>query len=331
MPLLNNTAHGRRWYLRSLISLIVAASVSCLGVSLVFLHQTIRAPVNQTEQLLVVTPGTGAKNLAEQLVSEGFAKSGWSVIAWAILSGTSGTFKAGEYLIPENTSPAQILGKVSRGDVHQRKLTIVEGLRFSQLRDRLKKEKALTRTAVQMPEATLANQLSLSAPSLEGAFFPATYFFRLGDSDTGILKRAARKMEKELLHAWDTRAPNLLLKDPYEALIMASIVEKETSQKKEKPLVAGVFIRRLAENMKLQADPTVIYGLGSEFDGNLRRIHLNDKNNTYNTYRNNGLPPTPIALSGRDSIIAAFNPDSGTAIYFVADGEGGHIFNTSLA
>jgi len=329
MPLPNNAAHGRRWYLRSLISLIVAVSVSCLGVSLVFLYQTMRTPVNQTEQLLVVTPGTGAKNLAEQLVSEGFAESGWSVIAWAVLSGTSGTFKSGEYLIPGNTSPAQILGKVSRGDVHQRKLTIVEGLRFSQLRDRLKKEKALTRAAVQMPEEALANQLSLSVPSLEGAFFPATYFFLLGDSDTGILKRAARKMEKELQHAWDMRAPNLLLKDPYEALILASIIQKEAMLESEMPRISGVFHNRLRSKMRLQTDPTVIFGLGPDFKGPLKRSHLK-KDTPYNTYTRGGLPPGPIALPGRAALNAALNPLSTEDLYFMAKGDGSHKFSKTL-
>jgi len=329
MPLPNNAAHGRRWYLRSLISLIVAVSVSCLGVSLVFLYQTMRTPVNQTEQLLVVTPGSGAKNLAEQLVSEGFAESGWSVIAWAVLSGTSGTFKSGEYLIPGNTSPAQILGKVSRGDVHQRKLTIVEGLRFSQLRDRLKKEKALTRAAVQMPEEALANQLSLSVPSLEGAFFPATYFFLLGDSDTGILKRAARKMEKELQHAWDMRAPNLLLKDPYEALILASIIQKEAMLESEMPRISGVFHNRLRSKMRLQTDPTVIFGLGPDFKGPLKRSHLK-KDTPYNTYTRGGLPPGPIALPGRAALNAALNPLSTEDLYFMAKGDGSHKFSKTL-
>ena len=329
MPLPNNAAHGRRWYLRSLISLIVAVSVSCLGVSLVFLYQTMRTPVNPTEQFLVVTPGTGAKNLAEQLVSEGLAKSDWSVIAWAVLSGTSGTFKSGEYLIPENTSPAQILGKISRGEVHQRKLTIVEGLRFSQLRDRLEKEKALTRTAVQMPEATLAAQLSLSAPSLEGAFFPATYFFLLGDSDTSILERAAKKMEKELLHAWDTRAPNLLLKDPYEALIMASIIQKEAMLESEMPRISGVFHNRLRLKMRLQTDPTVIFGLGPDFKGPLKRSHLK-KDTPYNTYTRGGLPPGPIALPGRAALNAVLNPLATEDLYFMAKGDGSHKFSKTL-
>ena len=329
MPIVKIRGHRGRWFLWSFASLLAAVALSFVGVSLLYLYQTIRTPINQSEQFLVVTPGTGTHSLATQLVSEGLAGSRWPVLAWAVLSGTSGTFKSGEFLIPRQTSPAQILGKISRGDVHQRKLTIVEGLRFSQLRDRLKKEKALTRTAVQMPEATLANQLSLSAPSLEGAFFPATYFFRLGDSDTGILKRAARKMEKELLHAWDTRAPNLLLKDPYEALIMASIIQKEAMLESEMPRISGVFHNRLRLKMRLQTDPTVIFGLGPDFKGPLKRSHLK-KDTPYNTYTRGGLPPGPIALPGRAALNAALNPLSTEDLYFMAKGNGSHKFSKTL-
>ena len=146
MPIVKIRGHRGRWFLWSFASLLAAVALSCVGVSLLYLYQTIRTPINQSEQFLVVTPGTGTHSLATQLVSEGLAGSRWPVLAWAVLSGTSGTFKSGEFLIPRQTSPAQILGKISRGDVHQRKLTIVEGLRFSQLRDRLQKEEYLTDT-----------------------------------------------------------------------------------------------------------------------------------------------------------------------------------------
>jgi UPF0755 protein len=175
----------------------------------------------------------------------------------------------------------------------------------------------------------LANQLSLSTPSLEGAFFPATYFFRLGDSDTGILKRAARKMEKELQHAWDTRAPNLLLKDPYEALTLASIIQKEAMLESEMPRISGVFHNRLRLKMRLQTDPTVIFGLGPDFEGPLKRSHLK-KDTPYNTYTRGGLPPGPIALPGRAALNAALNPLSTEDLYFMAKGNGSHKFSKTL-
>ena len=329
MPIVKYVGQGRRWHLWSVASLLAAATLSCVGVSLIFLYQTIRTPLNQTEQFLVVTPGTGAHSLATQLVSEGLAGSRWSVLAWAVLSGTSGTFKSGEYLIPQQTSPAQILGRVSRGDVHQRKLTIVEGLRFSQLKDRIGGEKMLTNTLADITEPALADHLSLNLPSVEGAFFPSTYFFLRGDSDLSVLGRAAKKMREELTRAWDARAADLLLKDPYEALILASIIQKEAMLESEMPRISGVFHNRLRLKMRLQTDPTVIFGLGPDFKGPLKRSHLK-KDTPYNTYTRNGLPPGPIALPGRAALLAAVNPLETEDLYFMAKGDGSHEFSKTL-
>ena len=329
MPIVKYVGQGRRWHLWSVASLLAAATLSCVGVSLIFLYQTIRTPLNQTEQFLVVTPGTGAHSLATQLVSEGLAGSRWPVLAWAVLSGTSGTFKSGEYLIPQQTSPAQILGRVSRGDVHQRKLTIVEGLRFSQLKDRIGGEKMLANTLADIPEPALADHLSLNLPSIEGAFFPSTYFFLRGDSDLSVLDRAAKKMREELTRAWDARAADLLLKDPYEALILASIIQKEAMLESEMPRISGVFHNRLRLKMRLQTDPTVIFGLGPDFKGPLKRSHLK-KDTPYNTYTRNGLPPGPIALPGRAALLAAVNPLETEDLYFMAKGDGSHEFSKTL-
>ena len=329
MPIVKYVGQGRRWHLWSVASLLAAATLSCVGVSLIFLYQTIRTPLNQTEQFLVVTPGTGAHSLATQLVSEGLAGSRWSVLAWAVLSGTSGTFKSGEYLIPQQTSPAQILGRVSRGDVHQRKLTIVEGLRFSQLKDRIGGEKMLTNTLADITEPALADHLSLNLPSVEGAFFPSTYFFLRGDSDLSVLGRAAKKMREELTRAWDARAADLLLKEPYEALILASIIQKEAMLESEMPRISGVFHNRLRLKMRLQTDPTVIFGLGPDFKGPLKRSHLK-KDTPYNTYTRNGLPPGPIALPGRAALLAAVNPLETEDLYFMAKGDGSHEFSKTL-
>lgn len=329
MPIVKYVGQGRRWHLWSVASLLAAATLSCVGVSLIFLYQTIRTPLNQTEQFLVVTPGTGTHSLATQLVSEGLAGSRWPVLAWAVLSGTSGTFKSGEYLIPQKTSPAQILGRVSRGDVHQRKLTIVEGLRFSQLKDRIGGEKMLANTLADIPEPALADHLSLNLPSIEGAFFPSTYFFLRGDSDLSVLDRAAKKMREELTRAWDARAADLLLKDPYEALILASIIQKEAMLESEMPRISGVFHNRLRLKMRLQTDPTVIFGLGPDFKGPLKRSHLK-KDTPYNTYTRNGLPPGPIALPGRAALLAAVNPLETEDLYFMAKGDGSHEFSKTL-
>ena len=329
MPIVKYVGQGRRWHLWSVASLLGAVTLSCVGVSLIFLYQTIRTPLNQAEQFLVVTPGTGTHSLATQLVSEGLAGSRWSVLAWAVLSGTSGTFKSGEYLIPQQTSPAQILGRVSRGDVHQRKLTIVEGLRFSQLKDRIGGEKMLTNTLADITEPALADHLSLNLPSVEGAFFPSTYFFLRGDSDLSVLGRAAKKMREELTRAWDARAADLLLKEPYEALILASIIQKEAMLESEMPRISGVFHNRLRLKMRLQTDPTVIFGLGPDFKGPLKRSHLK-KDTPYNTYTRNGLPPGPIALPGRAALLAAVNPLETEDLYFMAKGDGSHEFSKTL-
>ena len=329
MPIVKIRGHRGRWFLSGFASLLAAVALSCVGVSLLYLYQTIRTPINQSEQFLVVTPGTGTHSLATQLVSEGLAGSRWPVLAWAVLSGTSGTFKSGEFLIPQQTSPAQILGKISRGDVHQRKLTIVEGLRFSQLRDRLQKEKYLTDTLADLSQPDLADHLSLHAPSVEGAFFPSTYFFLRGDSDLDVLSRAATKMREELASAWDARAADLLLKDPYEALILASIIQKEAMLESEMPRISGVFHNRLRLKMRLQTDPTVIFGLGPNFKGPLKRSHLK-KDTPYNTYTRNGLPPGPISLPGRAALLAAVNPLATEDLYFMAKGDGSHEFSRTL-
>ena len=321
---------GVAWYLRAFVTLATAIGVSVLGVCLIFLYQTVRTPVSQVERFLVVTPGMGATELAERLVSQNFAGSEWPIVAWAVLSGTAGSFKSGEYLIPINTSPAQILGKVSRGDVHQRRVTLIEGLRFSQVRERLAKKKKLEPDAARMSEEALLNTLSLEPASLEGRFFPSTYFFTLGDTDTSILKRAAQKMNEELLQAWEQRAPGLLLEEPYEALILASIIQKEAMLTSEMPRISGVFHNRLKIKMRLQTDPTVIFGLGPDFKGPLKRSDLK-KDTAYNTYTRGGLPPGPIALPGRAALLAAVNPMATEAFYFVARGDGSHHFSKTLA
>ena len=323
------TTSNLTWCLRAFAALATAVSISVLGVFLLFLHQTVRTPVNQDERFFVVAPGTGAIELAEQLVSQGLTGSQWSVIAWSILSGTAGSFKSGEYLILPHTSPAQILGMISRGDVHQRRVTLIEGLRFSQLREHLAKNKKLKVNAGEMSEDELLVELSLNPATLEGRFFPSTYFFVLGDTDTSILRRAAQKMDQELTDAWERRDPDLPLNEPYQALILASVIQKEAMLASEMPHISGVFHNRLRLKMRLQTDPTVIFGLGPDFKGPLKRSDLK-KDTPYNTYTRGGLPPGPIALPGRAALLAAINPVATEDLYFVAKGDGSHQFSKTL-
>ena len=320
---------GFSWCVRAFVTLATAIGISSLGVCLIFLYQTVRAPVSQEERFLVVTPGMGATELAGRLVSEGFADSEWPIVAWAILSGTAGSFKSGEYFIPAKSSPAQILGKISRGDVHQRRVTLIEGLRFSQVRERLTRKEKLESDAALMSEDALLDALSLEPASLEGQFFPSTYFFTLGDTDTSILRRAAQKMSQELQQAWEQRVPDLLLDEPYDALILASIIQKEAMLASEMPRISGVFHNRLRLKMRLQTDPTVIFGLGPDFKGPLKRSDLK-KDTPYNTYTRGGLPPGPIALPGRAALLAAVNPMTTEDLYFVARGDGSHQFSKTL-
>jgi len=317
------------WSLRALLTLTLAIGICILGTSLIVLYQTVRTPVSSSDHFLVVKAGSGVTDLARQLVSEGLAGSEWSVIAWAVLSGTAGSFKAGEYFIPATATPAQILGKVSRGDVHQRKLMIIEGLRFSQLRERLVRETNLTATVASLSERDILDELSLGRVSLEGLFFPDTYYFLLEDTDMSILIKAARKMNQELMHAWENRAPDLVLDDPYEVLTMASIIQKEAMLDSEMPRISGVFHNRLKRKMRLQTDPTVIFGLGPRFKGPLKRSDLK-KDTPYNTYTRSGLPPGPISLPGRSALLAAANPLATEDLYFVAKGDGSHHFSKTL-
>jgi UPF0755 protein len=197
------------------------------------------------------------------------------------------------------------------------------------MRAGLDAEPALIHTLAALDDDSVLARLGLDAPSPEGLFFPATYHYEDGDSDLDILARAARRMQKELDTAWQGRRDGLPYTSPYEALIMASIIEKETGRAEERARIGGVFVRRLQRGMKLQTDPTVIYGLGTGFDGNLRRADLR-RDTPYNTYVHHGLPPTPIAMPGADAIAAALDPAPGSALYFVAKGDGAHHFSNSL-
>lgn len=238
--------------------------------------------------------------------------------------------KTGEYQLAPGTLPRGLLHLLSSGAVVQYRFTLVEGWTFSQLLQALAKNEMLKQTLGQDPDkagTVMISRLGIDHP--EGWYFPETYQFTRGDSDSDILDRARQAMEKELGVAWEARHDDLPLNSPYELLILASIIEKETAQEEERGRIAGVFIRRLQQGMRLQTDPTVIYGMGDSFDGNIR--HRDLKTDTpYNTYTRSGLPPTPIAMPGRASLMAAAQPDAGDALYFVADGSGGHTFSATL-
>lgn len=243
--------------------------------------------------------------------------------------GQARRIKAGEFAVPLGTTPNQLLEIFIRGKAVDYPVTLVEGWNFSQVLAALSKQERLEQTLAGQDPAAIMQALGRPGWHPEGRFFPDTYRVPAGTTDLHVLRMAMEKMEKELAAAWDARGADLPLEDPDQALILASIVEKETGAAEERAQVAGVFTRRLAIGMRLQTDPSVIYGLGEGFDGNLRSADLK-KDTPYNTYTRKGLPPTPIAMPGRRALRAAVNPAPGKALYFVANNEGGHAFSASL-
>lgn len=239
------------------------------------------------------------------------------------------SIKAGEYALSEEESPLSLLDKFISADVIQYKITLVEGTTVNDVLTDLRNEEKLRQT---LPLNFFADEPSasgLAVDHLEGWLYPDTYYFVAGDTDRSLLQRAYKRMEKVLSEEWAARAEGLPLTSPYEALILASIVEKETGAPHEREEIAGVFIRRLKLGMRLQTDPTVIYGMGEAYNGNITRADLK-KPTPYNTYTIKGLPPTPIAMAGREAIRAALNPADGTSLYFVAKGNGTHYFSDTL-
>ena len=279
-----------------------------------------------------IEPGTSGSSIIKRLAGSGFTRYSWQ---WRLLMRLEPpAIKAGEYQLEPGITPRELLQLLSSGAVVQYRFTLVEGWTFTQLLQALAKDEVLKQTldpdsseAGDEAGAVLVSSLGVDHP--EGWFFPETYQFTRGDSDSDILDWAHKAMEKELGNAWEARNLDLPLNSPYELLILASIIEKETGREEERGQIAGVLIRRLQKGMRLQTDPTVIYGMGDSFDGNIRRRDL--KTDTpYNTYTRSGLPPTPIAMPGRASLLAAARPDAGDAFYFVADGTGGHTFSATL-
>jgi UPF0755 protein len=252
----------------------------------------------------------------------------WKALAWEL--GVVTRLQVGEYALGHGLTPTQLLRKLEDGSVIQHQFTIVEGWTFRELRLALAREPALEQTLGGLPDAEVMRQLGAGAEHPEGRFLPETYHYTRGVTDLELLKRTYTAMRNTLDAAWRERDADLPLRSPYEALILASIVEKETGVPAERPRIAGVFMRRLRLGMRLQTDPTIIYGLGSAYDGNLTRKHLEDAT-PYNTYAIAGLPPTPIALPGRAAIDAVVHPAPGEALYFVARGDGSHEFSATLA
>lgn len=273
--------------------------------------------------------GTSLKTAARDMEAAGALRYPRLFEILARILGQDQAIKAGSYGLQEPLSPLALLRKITQGETVLGKITLIEGWTFADMRRALDAHADLRHDSRGMTEAELLQAIGAEVSQAEGRFFPDTYFFDRGSSDLALYKRAYHTMHMLLQDAWEQRAPNLPYKSPEDALIMASIIEKETGAPDERALVAAVFVNRLRIGMRLQTDPTVIYGLGSAFDGNLRRVHLLS-DTPYNTYTRAGLPPTPIALPGADSVQAALHPETSRALYFVSTGNGRHVFSSNL-
>jgi UPF0755 protein len=276
-----------------------------------------------------VPPGSSLRTAARTIAQAGVDMRPWVFEAIARAAGNAGGIKAGRYEIRSGVTPLELLGKLTRGEVALTEIAFIEGWNFKQLRDALDAHPDVRHDTRGLSDAEVMLRLQAPGENPEGRFFPDTYRFAKGASDLEVLRSAYRAMAKRLDAAWAQRQPDLPLASPYEALILASIVEKETGRAEDRTLIAAVLVNRLRVGMKLQTDPTVIYGLGSSFDGNLRKRDL-VADTPYNTYTREGLPPTPIALPGSASLAAVTNPAASDALYFVARGDGTSEFSRTL-
>lgn len=313
--------------LKRLLYLIIIAVFLFTGWVAYRLNSPVQLPSLPYE--FSVEPGSSLKIVANQLADAGVLPDAWSFILLSRLMGVASSLKAGDYEITASTSPLELLKRITKGDISQSEIRFIEGWTFSQLRQTLDQHPAVRHDTTGLSNGEIMKLIGAQETAAEGLFFPDTYYFARGSSDATILKRAYHAMQNHLNDAWAGRSANLPLKDPYQALILASIVEKETGRESDRSMIASVFLNRLRLSMMLQTDPTVIYGLGDKFDGNLRKKDLL-ADQEYNTYTRRGLPPTPIAMPGLPSIQAVLNPARTNALYFVSKGNGESHFSHSL-
>lgn len=317
-----------RWLLSIALIAVVIGWVAVCRV-----QQFLRTPLALAQvENLDVAKGSSFGLVVRELAARGVLRHPLLMQIYIRISARGHRIQAGEYLLGPGTTPLDLLDMLEQGHVRTHALTLVEGWTLTQMRAQLAKDAFLQHLLLNVPNSQLLAALNIDNRGLqnpEGLFFPDTYLFSGATSDRDILRQAYRRMQTVLDQEWQQRAADLPYQNSYEALIMASIVERETGVASERPEIAGVFVRRLQSDMLLQTDPAVIYGI-AQYDGNLRRRDLENADNPYNTYLHRGLPPTPIALPGRAAIRAAMQPASGEALYFVAKGNGSHYFSTTL-
>jgi len=287
-------------------------------------------PVSAQGDSVDVGRGSSFRSIVAELQQRGVTRANaWYWRALAEQMQVAGKLRAGEYALAPGTTPRQLLANMAAGKVLQRNFTIVDGWTFGELRQALAGADHLRHDSVNLDDAAIMRSIGAGGEVPEGRFLPETYAYVKGDSDLDVLRRAHAAMVRTLATLWPSRDPQLPLATPYEALILASIVERETGRADERTRIAGVFVRRLENHMLLQTDPAVIYGMGAAYAGNLRKTDLTT-DTPYNTYTRAGLPPTPIALPGKPALVAVLHPAAGNALYFVARGDGTHVFADTL-
>lgn len=317
--------------LRIIKALFLLGFLAALGAAAGFYYYAdSELPMERSPVTLELRAGSSLKTAAAKLAAAGVLQQPELFVWFARLHGEAGNLKAGNYELARPLTPLNLLQRMTRGDVTLVSITFVEGWTFRQMRKALREHPKVRQETGDLTETELLQKLEIAEPLGEGWFFPDTYHFGEGASDLKILRRAHQLMRRHLDQEWERRAPDLPLKSPTEALILASIVEKETGRAEERGMVASVFINRLRIGMRLQTDPSVIYGMGEAYDGNIRKRDL-ITDTPYNTYTRAGLPPTPIAMPGLDALRATLNPATSDAMYFVSRGDGTSKFSRTLA
>jgi len=315
------------YFLLFLLLVVVALAAACGGAWL-WMNQPLRMASDRVD--FVVDPGSSPRGVAHAANTAGITLWEDGFVWMARLSGRDKLIKAGGYESIRGDTPWLLLERLARGDVNQRQITFVEGWSYKQIRQALRDNPDIKQTLDGVDDAEILRRLGSSGSSMEGLVFPDTYLFTPGSTDFDILRRGYQEGQRILAQTWDKRLPNAPVSTPYEALVLASIIEKETGHGPDRTRVAGVFANRLKENMPLQTDPTVIYGMGDNYEGKLRKRDL-QTDTPWNTYTRAGLPPTPIASPGRLALLAAVQPEQHKFLYFVSRGNGTSEFSATLA
>lgn len=312
----------------SLLGLILVLAALASGAVYVWVHHAMALQSPTVD--LSIDPGQSPREVANEVVRSGIMVNPSGLYWWFRLSGEARKIKAGSYELDANTTPAVLLNKLVRGEETLESVTLIEGWNLRQVREALRNASHLVDKSQGLSAPELMDALGRNGQLAEGHFFPDTYTYARGSTDLALLQRAARAMDRRLANAWAQRSPQSVLQTPQEALTLASIVEKETGRASDRNMIAAVFHNRLRLGMRLQTDPTVIYGMGERFDGNLHKVDL-QTDTPWNTYTRAGLPPTPIAMPGRAALLAAVQPAQSNALYFVARGDGSSQFSETLS